>query len=778
MSAASNAVFLSYASQDADAARSICEALRGAGIEVWFDQSELVGGDAWDAKIRSQIKACALFVPVISANTQARREGYFRLEWKLAAQRTHTIADGTPFLLPVVIDAVRDADALVPEEFRAVQWTRLSGGMVTPQFVERVKKLLGLEGRDVYPRRPAFAAEPNNGRLGETSLVSKRARWKSGLIVAATVLVALAIWQPWHRLDRSTPSNSKLQPPTSKPIDLSSAKSIAVLPFENQSDDKENTAFFSDGMHEDILTSLANIPDLKVISRTSVMEYRGTTKKMSQIARELGVAYLLEGSVRRAGTEVQITGRLVRAASDEQLWAKKYQRQLTSREVFAIQASLATEIAGALKAVIAPETRKLLERKPTENLAAYDLYLQGRSLDSTTRPLLRNAEKLLKDAVERDPNFAEAWGALAATHAAFVYWEYDTSAERLVQADAAMARAVRLAPDSPEVTLFLGRYAQLGYRDFARATEQFEKLLRLQPSSSEAYYSLALAQRRMGRWREAVENFGKALELDPGNERPHTNYSTTLQAGRRYAEALALQRRLVAMTPDAIGVKFALARVIFKATGSRQEADEYLAQLNANQSDPRRMISERKYWAAMKGDYTEWRRLHSLAGETSREGEGEIRGTVAVGNALVMAAHGDVAIARSSLVSVAASLRSILEQQPTNGTVWSNLGIALALLGESEEALRCARKGVELLPESVDVAEGSRRSRDLAVVYAWTDHNALAIAELDRLLKVPSIFNFQNSVHTLRVDPAFSPLRGDHRFEALLKDPKNQAPLF
>jgi TolB-like protein len=181
-------------------------------------------------------------------------------------------------------------------------------------------------------------------------------------ITGFAAVVAVAIWQPWHRVGPADGINSKLQTQNPKPIDLSSDKSIAVLPFENHSDDKENTAFFADGMHEDILTSLANIRDLKVISRTSVMEYRGTTMKLPQIARELGVAYILEGSVRRAGSQVKITGQLIRAANDEHLWAKSYERELTPKEVFAIQASLATEIAGALKAVIAPETKKLLER--------------------------------------------------------------------------------------------------------------------------------------------------------------------------------------------------------------------------------------------------------------------------------------------------------------------------------------------------------------------------------------------------------------------------------
>src|SRR4051812_43414616 len=166
----SRAVFLSYASQDADAARRIAAALRAAGIEVWFDQNELVGGDAWDAKIRGQIKSCALFVPVISAATQARLEGYFRLEWKLAAQRTHTMADAKPFLLPVVIDATRDAEAHVPEEFRAVQWTRLASGETPDKFCARVKALLDGEGRDASPRRPSIDSDKMPGRPGETSL--------------------------------------------------------------------------------------------------------------------------------------------------------------------------------------------------------------------------------------------------------------------------------------------------------------------------------------------------------------------------------------------------------------------------------------------------------------------------------------------------------------------------------------------------------------------------------------------------------------------------------
>ncbi len=216
MSAAENkAVFLSYASQDAEAVRRIAEALRAAGVEVWFDQNELVGGDAWDAKIRGQITSCALFVPVISAATQARREGYFRIEWKLAAQRTHAMADGTPFLLPVVIDDTRDAEALVPGEFRAVQWTRLPDGETSAGFCARMNQLLGGEGKDDVSQPPSSRAGASPGRLGETSLPQKPARfWLLPAIIAGAAIVALAIWQPWKAPGRPPLSVQPAAPAT------------------------------------------------------------------------------------------------------------------------------------------------------------------------------------------------------------------------------------------------------------------------------------------------------------------------------------------------------------------------------------------------------------------------------------------------------------------------------------------------------------------------------------------------------------------------------------
>lgn len=217
----SRAVFLSYASQDAEAVKRLCEALRAAGVEVWFDQNELVGGDAWDAKIRRQIKDCALFVPIISANTQARREGYFRIEWKLAAQRTHAMADGTPFLLPVVIDDTGEAEALVPAEFRDVQWMRLPGGEATPAFCAQVRVLL--DGSKMEPGRPR-PDQRDEGAASPRKSGSAARRWLQSTVGGAAIALALWIAKPWReelqpaavKSAASTGAASRASPPLSE----------------------------------------------------------------------------------------------------------------------------------------------------------------------------------------------------------------------------------------------------------------------------------------------------------------------------------------------------------------------------------------------------------------------------------------------------------------------------------------------------------------------------------------------------------------------------------
>ena len=602
------------------------------------------------------------------------------------------------------------------------------------------------------------------------------------LALAALVVIRPSAKEPAPTakpVPESKPSPSA--PAAQPPLDFASAKSIAVLPFENQSDDKENTAFFSDGMHEDILTNLANIRELRVVSRTSVMESRGTTKKIPQIAKELGVAYILEGSVRRAGNQVRITGQLIRAANDEHLWAKSYDRELAPKEIFAIQAALSTEIAGALRLAISPQEKSLVERRPTENLAAYDLYLKARAIPRTrpTLVVLREQVKLLQAAVDLDPNFAEAWGELAAAHATHVGQDYDHTPARLAQADAAIARAVRLAPDVPEVIRLFGSYAVQAYRDYPRATAQFEKVIRLQPNNAEAIYSLGNVQRRQGRWAESVVSMEKAVELEPGNARFAAQLAFVLVSGRRWGEALAMQRRVVALLPESIAEQSTLVAIAFSANGSTKEADDWLARLAPAQRDLPRAIDLRKSWAAVRGDHTEWKRLDGLQPYL---GDNDTHWSLAIATAMILAAHGEMSIARSRLENFPVDVRSALELEPANAQLWGVLARMEAFLGQKEEALRDARRAVELMPETLDALIGPRYSYNLAVVCAWTGDKDRAIAEIARLPRIPSgtrtSLSLFEGVHSLRVDAAFAPLRGDSRFEALLNDPKNNAPLF
>jgi hypothetical protein len=296
LNATSRAVFISYASQDAEAVQRICVALRSAGVEVWFYQSELQGGDAWDPKIRREVHDCALFIPIISAQTASRHEGYFRLEWNLADQRTHMMARNRVFVVPVCLDATPEAASDVPESFQRVQWTRLPGGETPPAFVERIKRLLSPE------------LSPLSAMSGATPGLRKpmRPTWRSKpvLLALAAVFAALAcfvagkFWIPKYL----TPTPAAFAPPP---------HSIAVLPFVNLSGDKEQE-YFSDGLTEELIELLGKTPGLRVIARTSSFYFKGKAEKLETIAAELRVANVLEGSVRKSGERLRVTAQLIR----------------------------------------------------------------------------------------------------------------------------------------------------------------------------------------------------------------------------------------------------------------------------------------------------------------------------------------------------------------------------------------------------------------------------------------------------------------------------------
>ena len=540
------AVFLSYASQDAEAARRICDALRAADIEVWFDQSELRGGDAWDQKIRQQVKTCYLFVPIISANTQSRKEGYFRREWNLAAARTLDMAESMAFLLPVVIDGTSDSEALVPEKFREVQWTRLTAGASTETFVEHVRRLMSPEA--TTPTAPSVRASA----LPQSSMGAASARatppasrsfmfWIVGgfLIVASGYFLAGKFLASKHAATMAeTPATAPAH------VDAVSDKSIAVLPFTDMSE-KKDQEYFSDGLSEELIDTLTKIPELQVPARTSSFYFKGKQTTIVEIGKALRVANVLEGSVRKAGNIVRITAQLIRVSNGYHIWSETYDRNLD--DIFKVQDDISNAVAQALKAsllerVSPPETGKV-------NPEAYTLFLQATSISNHWNTLAEKNESI--DYVERsiklDPTFAPAWVLLSHARSALAAGDLVLGEKNWTEARIAAEKAISLAPNDDKgycamakinwfhdfdiaaarvqaqralqlneaCGLTWGGYIAVAMGDFDKGLELIKRGVKQDPLFSFGYMYLAADEIYAGKLSDAKTNISKVKELNP-----------------------------------------------------------------------------------------------------------------------------------------------------------------------------------------------------------------------------------------------------------------------
>jgi TolB-like protein/tetratricopeptide (TPR) repeat protein len=765
------AVFLSYASQDAEATLHLCNALRAAGIEVWFDQSELRGGDAWDASIRRQIKACTLFIPIISRHTHTRDEGYFRLEWKLAIDRGHLMVADRPFLLPVVIDDTSDQDEKVPDRFREVQWTRLPGGQHAEAFVERVRRLLSPDPTTPKATGVLSSVLSSTGAASTSSTPAPSRAFVPWIV--GGLLLFVAGYFAVDKFVRSVHSVPSAETPigASAHVGTVSDKSIAVLPFTDMSENKD-AGFFADGVHEDLLTNLALVPELQVISRTSVMQYRGTTKTMRQIGQELGVAYVLEGSVRRAGNKIRVTAQLINTRTDQHVWAKNYDRDLT--DIFSIQTALSQEIATALSAALSPETMRRLERRPTGNTAAYDLFLQGRavfnSAPSGNAKALSQSADFFRRAALLDPKFAAAWGELAVSYALKEFWNIDESAELKAQGEDAIARAESLDPDSPEVIRLVGNYAYYAHRDYARATAQYMRLAALQPNDPTVFSSLGLIQRRQGRWSESLANLRKAAELDYGSIPYQRNLVSMLMIARRYTEAREVAQRLVTLRPGNLDELLLLADLVYDTTDSLQAAQAILANLTPAQREDPDVIYRRKTWARDAGDLAEFKRLDEK--QPYEEDGSPIVGAIFAG--LVYWGAGDQPLAQARVAPFLEEARKQAASTPDNYLSWGNLGQLEILSGQPAAAMEHLAKATRLLPSTRDAIAGPGVRLWYLSGCAMTGRNDEALSGLRELVGQPTGIPLID----IRTSPAFLHLRADPRFQAILSDPKSRAQLF
>jgi len=541
-------------------------------------------------------------------------------------------------------------------------------------------------------------------------------------------------------------------------------KSIAVLPFQNLSDEKEN-AYFADGMQDDILTNLSKIGDLKVISRMSVMSYRGEgMRNAREIGKALGVATLLEGSVRRVGNRVRVNVQLIDASNDEHIWAEDYDRDLT--DVFAIQTDLAQKIASALQAKLSPNEKARLDRRPTQNPDAYLLFVQAHGYASQ-RDMFRDtslkAEPLFEQAIKLDPNFALAFASLSMVES-WVYHSFDPTPGRREKARRNADEALRLQPDLPEGHLALGFCYYYGDRDYERALAEFDIARRGLPNESEAYFAIGAIQRRQGKWAESTGNLEKAATLDPKNASVLTNLIFSYMAQRDYETADKVLDRAIAASPQAFQLRALKAFMATKWKGDLSAAQKVFSS-TPPETDPDGLMTwgrawiltlERKFPDALQV-------LERFRGETMYTTT-TAPSPKAFLEGMIHLLQGDKTKAQAEFEHARLISEKLVREAPEDSARHGQHGLILAALGQKEEAIAEGKRAVELLPESQDALDGPQATATLAQIYTWTGEFDEAFRLLDHLFTVPSNL----TVPMLKLDPGWDPLRHDPRYQALI----------
>ena len=552
----------------------------------------------------------------------------------------------------------------------------------------------------------------------------------------------------------------------SSPASTVDRRSIAVIPFSYNSADEENAEFFSDGIHDNLLTQLTKISSLKVISRTSVMEYRDTTKNMRQIGQELDVATILEGGVRRAGDVLQINVQLIDVETDEHLWAEVYDRELTAENTFAILREMASSIAEALQATLTPQEVARLNEVPTDSRRAWDLYQSGndylRASDSTTIYAL--AAAVWERAVVEDPGFALAWAALSRGHSGTYFFGVDPTESRRQLAREALDRAFALAPDLPEAHLAMGYYHYHGFRDYERALLEFDIAEQGMPGDAQIPQARAYVYRRMGRWEDSLADMERAIRLDPRNIEQLNFQATTYRRLRNYNQSSEIHARILEIQPDNAISQWAIAFDRLLGNGD----PSLLASVTENPS------------VALPVDLRGWSGW--LAALYEQDYELALRVLDGWNTELDVQMHRYIPLSSYYAVthqlagrddaaallfqSARAVIEQALETNPEDPRLYMTLAESLAGLGESDAAASAALEGIRLLSAVEDAARDQRLLKD-AIVRALGPAGAVdvVIEQLDAYLGSPGDW----SIEGLLPDPRLDPIRDDPRFQALVE---------
>jgi len=631
------------------------------------------------------------------------------------------------------------------------------------------------------PETPEKFRNSQQTAAGTPPAITKSAKpsfFGIGIVIVTLSLIALvivaiiftpAILRSREKAQRNNPTRPKETSATAIPD-----KSIAVLPFDNLSSDKEN-AFFAQGIQDEIITTLSKISGLRVISRTSTAHYNSAPENLPEIARDLRVSHILEGSVQKAGDRVHINVQLIQADTDAHLWAQSYDRQLI--DIFAVEAEVAKRIADALSATLSPQEKARVETKPTNNPDAYVLYLRGREYQTRPDNFLqdfRSAARFFEQAIALDPNFALAHARLSSVTSQIYHWFEPTEATKQ-KAHAEAIESLRLQPDLGEAHAALGLYLYYEEADYEGALREFGLAARALPNDGDVGLYIAAVQRRQGHWAEAIAAYKHAEAIDPRNQITLYDASQTYFGLRDWAAALRGLDRVLELAPDSVNVKIQRGYTEFFRNGSTEPIKTALQSIPAN-VDPDGVVTFAR-WDVGLMDRDPAAAEKALAvcrleAITSQPGaplpKSYLQGCIDL-------VRNDSVRAKTDFETARPALEKTVTDSPQDATRHAQLGLLYAFMGRKEHALREAQRAVELKPVSRDAIEGASAQAFQALIFARTGETDRAIAEIERLLTTPFTVDYADESITLsdlRTRWEWDPLRNDPRFQKILAAPE------
>jgi TolB-like protein/Tfp pilus assembly protein PilF len=602
---------------------------------------------------------------------------------------------------------------------------------------------------------------PNMGTvLTRYEGVSQMDQKKLAIFALMASLVALAVGIGWM-LCKGKPL----------PENVGITKGVAVLPFENLSPDPDN-AYFAEGIHAEILARLATIHDLKVISRNSTQQYLNKSRNLRDIAKQLGVLNILEGSVRREADHVRVNVQLISAQTNSYIWVDTYNRKLT--DIIAVESEIARGIAESLQVKLTAREAQALTVKPTNNSEAYDAYLRGLVFDARTtysNDAQRNAITSYERAVQLDPGFALAWARLSRADAALYFIRADQTPTRRDVARRAVENAQELSPNLPETQLALGYYQYWVLRDYGLAKDTFARLSEILPGSSDILYALGLVSRRQGKWDESIAHFERCLALDPRNTEVLSNAAWTYAMLRKFRPALELYDRALEIIPDDLDIVAAKAGT-YQAEGNLQEAATLLTGINVQ--SPIQPFITKITQLRLERNHAEAVRLLQARQAHFQFASQIDQGTNQVILAFAQILAGDTAGAKATAEQARNTLKPLCRDQPNNSFFAQQLALANAALGEKETALVEAERATTLLSSATDPLSGPTREEVLALIQMMLGDSSQSISTLSLLLQTPYVSWLYGPMPAtpalLRLDPIWDPLRADPAFQKLCEE--------